>query len=267
MSGGLRWFLTFVGALVVGFIALAIYLGPNVLAFVFHEGRRTEPFVMVHLLELANPSDTSHTASEIADTAFGLGKDEGKLVWSARVDAISEGTLHQQWTTLALVRYPSRAAYIDLVTGSEYRAAGKLRTQLIARSAMLVATPVAPIGDDIHATELRYAARFLRFGSDRATERYLAEWLQQDVAVVKQHRGTVSWEARLDPLVGEQDARYDHVLIAGFPDNTALEEWSNDPQRATLQTLERRMMDAELVVLLTPERRDVLPEPAQRSDS
>jgi uncharacterized protein (DUF1330 family) len=256
VSGGLRWFLTFLGALAVGFIALAVYLGPNVLAFVFHEDRRTEPFVMVHLLELTNPSDPSLPSTELAGAAFGIGKDQGgKLLWSARVDAIGEATLQQRWTTLALVRYPSRAAYVDLVTGTEYRNAGDVRERWIARRTMLVGVEHAPRDDDAltaPATGPRYAARFLRFGSDRAEERYFAEWLKQDIAVVEEHRGTVAWEAHLEPLVGDQDARYDHALIVSFPDGTALDEWWNDPQRATLQSLERRMMDGELVMLLTP---------------
>jgi hypothetical protein len=257
VSGGLRWFLTFLGALAGGFIALAVYLGPNVLAFVFHEDRRTEPFVMVHLIELANPSDPSLPPAELAGAAFGVGKNQdGKLVWSARVDAIGEGTLQQRWTKLALVQYPSRAAYVDLVTGTDYRDAGDVRERWIARRAMLVGVGHTPRDADAltaPAAGVRYAARLLRFGSDRAEERYFAEWLKQDVAVVEEHHGTVAWEARLEPLVGEKDARYDHALIVSFPDGITLDEWWNDPQRATLQSLERRMMDGELVMLLTPE--------------
>jgi hypothetical protein len=77
----------------------------------------------------------------------------------------------------------------------------------------------------------------------------------------------VSWEARLDPLVGDAAARYDHVLIAGFPDDASLDEWIDDPQRATLQTLERRMMDAQLVMLLTPEPILTSPRPPPQGDA
>jgi hypothetical protein len=265
LSVGLRWFLWFLAALTAGFVGLAFYLGPNVLGFLFHEGRRTEPFVMVHLLRVVDRSDTTYSASELSDAVFGLGKDQGgKLLWSAQVDGVAEGAMPDGWTSIALVRYPSRAAYVDLVTGVEYRKAADVRRRFLARSAMFVAAARASLED--HTTEdvttpLRYGARFLRFRSDRAAERYFAEWLEQDVGVVKAHHGGVAWEARLDTLVGDEADRYDHVLIAAFPDDASLDEWASDPHRATLQTLEKRLMESELVMTLTPERREALPTP------
>jgi hypothetical protein len=265
VSVGLRWFLLFVAALVLGLMALAIYLGPNVLAFLFHEGRRTEPFVMVHLLQRQSPTATSADNAELADAVFGLRSDRGgKLLWSARVETVDSVSYDARWTSLALVRYASRAAYVDLVTASEYRAAGELRDRLLARSAMLVAAPRAPLEERVElGAGTAYAARLLTFGTDGSAEKYFREWFQQDTAVVAQHGGVVAWEARLEAFVGDESDRFDHLLIAGFSDQAALEGWLDDPQRATLRTLERRLMKREVVMVLTPDRREPPPQMRQ----
>jgi len=60
MNRGLIGFLAFLAVLLFGFGVAAYVLGPNVLAFVFHAERRTEPVVIVSLLDFA---DEQHAAA------------------------------------------------------------------------------------------------------------------------------------------------------------------------------------------------------------
>ena len=54
MNRGLIGFLGFLAVLLLGFGVAAYVLGPNVLAFIFHAERRTEPVVIVNLLDFAD---------------------------------------------------------------------------------------------------------------------------------------------------------------------------------------------------------------------
>ena len=66
MSRGLIGFLGFLVVLVFGLAVVAYLLGPNVLAFIFHGERRTEPVVIVSLLDFADAehSDAYRTQFE-----------------------------------------------------------------------------------------------------------------------------------------------------------------------------------------------------------
>ena len=54
MSRGLIGFLAFLVVLSLLLGLVAYLLGPNVLAFIFHAERRTEPVVIVNLLDFAD---------------------------------------------------------------------------------------------------------------------------------------------------------------------------------------------------------------------
>ena len=55
VSKGLRWFAIFCGMIVAAMVAVALYLGPNVLSFLFHDERDTAPFVMIDFVEFDLP--------------------------------------------------------------------------------------------------------------------------------------------------------------------------------------------------------------------
>lgn len=62
----------------------------------------------------------------------------GRLAWAGRADQILIGDPTEDWDLVALVEYPSRKAFIDMVSSAEYlkshehREAGTERTILVA---------------------------------------------------------------------------------------------------------------------------------------
>ena len=62
----------------------------------------------------------------------------GRLAWAGRADQILIGDPAEDWDLIALVEYPSRKAFIDMITSAEYlethahREAGTERTILVA---------------------------------------------------------------------------------------------------------------------------------------
>ena len=86
-----------------------------------------EPVLMVNLVRL----------KEIASSGEGTGWDAyqrysaatapmikargGTVLWAGRAEAVALGVAQENiWDFVALVRYPSRAAFIDMMTSDEY---------------------------------------------------------------------------------------------------------------------------------------------------
>jgi uncharacterized protein (DUF1330 family) len=76
----------------------------------------------------------------------------GRLLWAGSADQILIGDPAQDWDWVALVQYPSRKAFIEMVTQPEYeqahehREAGLERTILIAMTERVNALDVLPEG-------------------------------------------------------------------------------------------------------------------------
>ncbi|NJN52790.1 MAG: DUF1330 domain-containing protein, partial [Gammaproteobacteria bacterium] len=123
MSRGLTGFLIFLAMLVVLIGGAALYLGPNGLAFVLHDERKTAPFVMVDLLEFASQeSQGAYAAGYTRPMLEMVESVGGRALWHGRVVEVMGGAAADRWPFIELIEYPSRAAYIDMVTSAEYRA-------------------------------------------------------------------------------------------------------------------------------------------------
>jgi uncharacterized protein (DUF1330 family) len=107
------------------------------------------PVVMLNLLKFKERTGDEGSADGAGSgrEAYGRYSDAvvqmveargGKLLWSGTADQILIGDPAQDWDAIALVEYPSRKAFIDMVTQPEYerahehREAGLERTILIA---------------------------------------------------------------------------------------------------------------------------------------
>ena len=102
------------------------------------------PVTMLNLLKFRERAEGSDGSGA---EAYGRYSDEvikmveargGRLAWAGRADQILIGDPAEDWDLVALVEYPSRAAFIEMVSSEEYlkahahREAGTERTILVA---------------------------------------------------------------------------------------------------------------------------------------
>lgn len=78
---------------------------------------------LVRFKELASNGGTGWDAYQrySAATAPMIKARGGTIVWAGRVEAVALGVADENvWDFVALVQYPSRAAFIDMMTSDEY---------------------------------------------------------------------------------------------------------------------------------------------------
>jgi uncharacterized protein (DUF1330 family) len=102
------------------------------------------PVVMLNLLKFKERSDDGERSGQeeygsYAQSVTKMVEERGgKLVWSGRPEQILIGDETQEWDVVALVEYPSRKAFIEMVSAPDYmeahthREGGLERTVLIA---------------------------------------------------------------------------------------------------------------------------------------
>lgn len=256
MNRGLFGFLVFLGVVVLGLAVAAFALGPNRLAFVFHAERRTEPVVIVELLSFDDAEHAQAYQSDFVQPASGMIRVlGGEQLWRANVGEVVAGETSGAWSMLGLVRYPSRAAFIELVTSGDYRALRRAHTSAVRRSAIFAATPL----QDFSEAGRAHAVRLLAAAREDSLDTYAAKWLTQDEQMLQQHGGALRWRARLSPLVGDANESFDEIQIVGFDDAEQRRVWAADPQRLTLQTLQRRLFRRDVLVFVDASAADLRP--------
>jgi uncharacterized protein (DUF1330 family) len=70
-----------------------------------------------------------------------LEKVGGSLVWGGRADHVFIGDGRDDWDTVMLVKYPSRAAFIEMTSSQEYLAIHHHREEGLETSALVACTP------------------------------------------------------------------------------------------------------------------------------
>ena len=102
------------------------------------------PVVMLNLLKFKESATDGSASGAEAYGRYGdavvemLEARGGKVLWSGRGEQILIGDPAQDWDAVILVQYPSRKAFIEMVTTPEYDEAHKHREQGLERT-MLVA--------------------------------------------------------------------------------------------------------------------------------
>jgi uncharacterized protein (DUF1330 family) len=262
LSRGLLGFVVFVSLIAATLIGLAVFLGRGGISFVLHEERKSAPFVMVELLEFADDAAEARYRSAYAEPALALVQAlGGERLWEARLDEVLAGGLRDAWPVVALVRYPSRAAFIDLVTSSEYRALLEARTSTLRRGATLAAAP----SQAFEGAGGAFALRLVQGSGARWRTGYDSEWLAEDEALLERHGGRIAWRATLTPLTREDEpAGFEEIWLYAFADPAQRTAWSRDLERLTVQSLERRLLRRDVVLLMRPiaSDRGAPPDPA-----
>jgi uncharacterized protein (DUF1330 family) len=111
------------------------------------------PVTMLNLLKFKSDADGTGAsgASEYAkygDAAVQMVEARGgKVLWMGRADQILIGDPAEDWDSVLLVQYPSRAAFIDMVTNRDYRKANESREAGVERTVIVACTPKLDAAD------------------------------------------------------------------------------------------------------------------------
>jgi uncharacterized protein (DUF1330 family) len=125
----------------------------------FAHGTREGEVVMINLLHFARPdadtdadagADTTKESSgsgayrEYSDQVVKMVESRGgKVIWTGRPENVLIGDSEaDDWDLVALVSYPSRAAFIDMVTSPKYEEAHSHRERGLDRTVLLACEPV-----------------------------------------------------------------------------------------------------------------------------
>lgn len=113
------------------------------------EGGHDGPVVMLNLLKFV-PGDGEATYRRYGEAVLpivaGLG---GRLLWQGRADSVVIGDGSADgWDAVALVEYPSRQAFIAMVSSPEYQAIAGLRSDALADSRLIACTQQYLAGGD-----------------------------------------------------------------------------------------------------------------------
>ena len=102
------------------------------------------PVVMLNLLKFKARAEGETGSGEEAYRRYGeaavkmVEEQGGRVLWQGRADQILIGDPEENWDSVVLVEYPSRQAFIEMVTkpkyeeAHEHREAGLERTVLVA---------------------------------------------------------------------------------------------------------------------------------------
>lgn len=114
-------------------------------AFVAASAGDTGPVVMLNLLKFAPGGGAEDYATYAAAVQPHLARVGGELAWAGACTPALIGPEEAEWDLVALVRYPSRAAFLEMVTDPDYLAIARHRTSALADS-RLVPCVAAPLG-------------------------------------------------------------------------------------------------------------------------
>jgi uncharacterized protein (DUF1330 family) len=112
------------------------------------ENGNQEPFVMVNLLKFSagggHPGKTGMESYELYANLVTplLRKAGGRLLWMGSVDQVFIGAEDEGFDHVMLVEYPSRQAFLDMVSSAEYLEANQHREAGLERAMLLAADPL-----------------------------------------------------------------------------------------------------------------------------
>jgi uncharacterized protein (DUF1330 family) len=104
------------------------------------------PVVMLNLLKFKARADGGGTGADAyrhyGDAALEMVEERGgRVLWAGRGDQILIGDPTQDWDQVVLVQYPSRAAFIEMVSRPEYHEAHTHRESGLERTILVACTP------------------------------------------------------------------------------------------------------------------------------
>jgi len=107
----------------------------------------TGPVVMLNLLKFKPRADDGSSSGGAEYGRYGdavvemIEERGGKVLWNGRADQVLIGDPDEDWDAVVLVEYPSRKAFVDMVTTDEYNAAHSHREGGLERTIVVACTP------------------------------------------------------------------------------------------------------------------------------
>ncbi|MGH9025161.1 MAG: DUF1330 domain-containing protein [Acidimicrobiia bacterium] len=108
------------------------------------------PVVMLNLLKFKTQAEDGDGTGADAYGRYGdaavrmVEERGGTVLWAGRADQILIGDPDEDWDQVALVEYPSRAAFIEMVSSPKYLEAHEHRESGLERTVLVACTPVIP---------------------------------------------------------------------------------------------------------------------------
>lgn len=102
------------------------------------------PIVMINLLKFRKTAENGKESGEAAyarymiNVAPLLEKTGGRLLWMGSVKQVFIGADSDQWDRVMLVEYPSKQAFLDMISAPEYQEVHKDREAGLENSALLM---------------------------------------------------------------------------------------------------------------------------------
>lgn len=106
------------------------------------------PVVMLNLLKFKERADGDDGSGEEAYQRYGRAATRmveergGRILWLGRADQVLIGDATQDWDAVALVQYPSRKSFIEMVSDAEYMKSHEHREAGLERTVLIACTPV-----------------------------------------------------------------------------------------------------------------------------
>ncbi len=105
------------------------------------------PMVMVNLLKFKETVDDGSMSGRqsyrrYSENVFPLLKEVGaKVVWAGNVNHVFIGTNSDEWDYVLLVEYPSKAAFIKMISSESYMKVQQDRENALERAALINCAP------------------------------------------------------------------------------------------------------------------------------
>ena len=100
------------------------------------------PVVMVNLLKFGGGDGAREYDAYGSAATRMIGEGGGRVLYVGRCDQVLIGdTAAEDWDAVALVEYPSRKAFIEMVGRKDYQAAHEHREAGLIRTVVLATTP------------------------------------------------------------------------------------------------------------------------------
>ena len=111
--------------------------------FVTAAGEDDRPFVMLNLLAF-DGEEGRRTYEEYGRQAQPhLERVGGEVIYHGAGDPALVDDQGRSWDTVMLVRYPSRAAFLEMIADPDYQETSKLRTAALADAVLQPTTPAS----------------------------------------------------------------------------------------------------------------------------
>jgi uncharacterized protein (DUF1330 family) len=102
------------------------------------------PIVMINLLRFRPDGGAAAYAHYGEGVMPCLRRARARVLWQGRPDSVVIGESADLWDAVVLVEYPSRRAFLDMVSSGEYQAIAGRRTEALADSRLIACSQVLP---------------------------------------------------------------------------------------------------------------------------